>query len=268
MNVNNPGSLTGYNIGYTLPDMNSMAERVREMRKKRKLSQAQLAELVGCSQPQITKIEQGGDTSLILELATALQVDAEWLKHGVQSSGKTHQTSSDAANVAEGAEVDNAGQSMSRARRSAQVPTSDAGDTYIYLPRLVITPSESGGKLTWQLDDIGELEAFPRVQADRLSVREDSSAFVAAPDDGMAPRIVKDDSLVVDYNDKVIVDGAVYALIYGNTFAVRRIFVEPGAYTIAPDNQHDGRYRAFKLDEADLAKVSIIGRIKAMIGSI
>lgn len=267
MNVNNPGSLTGYNSSYTLPDMKTMAERVKDRRAQLKMTQNELAELVGCSQPQIAKIERGGKTSLVVELAKALQVDAEWLKRGVQSADKSRQTTGEEEKIAAG-ENTTSGLSVSPNRMVLLGGSDGRGDAYIYLPRLVIKSSESGEKLTWEIDEVTPLEAFPRAQAERLAVHEEHSAFVSAPDDSNAPRIVTGDSLVVDYGDKTIVDGKMYALIYNNTFAIRRITVEPTGYTIAPDNTQNGRFRAFSVPANEISQIEIVGQVKAVIGGV
>lgn len=246
--------------------MKTMAERVRERREILKLTQAELAELVGCSQPQITKIERGGNTTLLLELAKALQVNVDWLKYGVESSDNSQQTGEEvmATEKALGNDV------LARSTQGTIPITGLAGrgDAYIFLPRLVAKPSEIGGKLAWEIDLAGELQAFPRVQAERLHIRETTSAFITAPDNSMAPRILGGDSLVIDHADVQIADGQVYALIYGNTLTVRRLFEQPGVYTVAPDNTSDGRFRAFTINAEDIAKIEIVGRIKAVIGSI
>lgn len=59
-----------------------MKDRVRARRKKLNLSQAKLGALVGMSQVGIRKIEEGGGTAMVLELARALACRPEWLKSG------------------------------------------------------------------------------------------------------------------------------------------------------------------------------------------
>lgn len=61
---------------------NHMGARVRQRREELKLTQKQLADAVGCSQPMIKKIEAGSRTSLGRKLAQALGTTLEWLETG------------------------------------------------------------------------------------------------------------------------------------------------------------------------------------------
>lgn len=62
----------------------TLAKRVKELRKERKLNQEQLAEAAGMSQSDISKIERGDmlQTTKIAQLARALKCDAYWLATG------------------------------------------------------------------------------------------------------------------------------------------------------------------------------------------
>ncbi|MGT2495036.1 helix-turn-helix domain-containing protein [Cupriavidus basilensis] len=82
MQVNNHGSLTKNNWGYIVAPMKTLGERVRYARKEKRLTQAELAKLVGVSQPMIRKIEAGSETSKTVALAIALGVRPEWLASG------------------------------------------------------------------------------------------------------------------------------------------------------------------------------------------
>jgi transcriptional regulator with XRE-family HTH domain len=64
--------------------MGKFADRVRELRKKAKLSQHQLAKLAGLSQTTISDIERGRNEGSreVVALARALKVDAESLTNG------------------------------------------------------------------------------------------------------------------------------------------------------------------------------------------
>ncbi|AUK49434.1 XRE family transcriptional regulator [Pasteurella multocida] len=62
--------------------MQNLSVRLRKVLSEKRLSQQWLAEQVGISQQAIGKILNGGNTTKILEIATALGVDAHWLKTG------------------------------------------------------------------------------------------------------------------------------------------------------------------------------------------
>lgn len=67
-------------------DMDTFGERVRETRKKLKLTQKQLAKLSGMAQATLSDIERGKNAGSrdVVALATALKVSAEWLINGEQ----------------------------------------------------------------------------------------------------------------------------------------------------------------------------------------
>lgn len=67
--------------------MKTFGERVRETRKKLKLTQGQLAKLSGMAQATLSDIERGKNAGSrdIVALANALKVSAEWLINGEQS---------------------------------------------------------------------------------------------------------------------------------------------------------------------------------------
>jgi phage repressor protein C with HTH and peptisase S24 domain len=63
--------------------MKTLGERVKARRAELGITQKELGDLVGISQNSITKIENGGNTTFIAELASALGVDVMWLSTGV-----------------------------------------------------------------------------------------------------------------------------------------------------------------------------------------
>ena len=63
--------------------MKTFAERVRMAREHAGLTQAQLAEIVGMSQPGIQKLERsGGASKFTIQIASACGVSSEWLATG------------------------------------------------------------------------------------------------------------------------------------------------------------------------------------------
>ncbi|MFG0229463.1 helix-turn-helix domain-containing protein [Achromobacter sp. 413638] len=67
--------------------MNQMAisARIKERRKQLRLTQEQLADLANLTQAAIAKIERGGATRHIAEIAKALSVTTNWLVYGEES---------------------------------------------------------------------------------------------------------------------------------------------------------------------------------------
>jgi transcriptional regulator with XRE-family HTH domain len=68
---------------YRMGGMSTIGDRVRERRTELRMSQYELADLVGVTQPTIVDLERGRSksTRFILELADALGLMPRWLKH-------------------------------------------------------------------------------------------------------------------------------------------------------------------------------------------
>lgn len=68
----------------------TLATRVKEQRKRLKMTQVALAELTGVSQQAINRIESGviSRPRYLLEISAALQCDPNWLLHGQSSEDK------------------------------------------------------------------------------------------------------------------------------------------------------------------------------------
>ncbi len=68
----------------TLPNITTLAGRLRYARKAAKMTQTQLADAIGVSQGIVSQIETGTNkqTVYIAQLATACGVDAGWLATG------------------------------------------------------------------------------------------------------------------------------------------------------------------------------------------
>lgn len=66
----------------------NMSDRIKQKRLELGLSQDQLAEKAKISQPAIKKIEGGGNTKFVVEIAEALGVSPTWLKTGEEQNTK------------------------------------------------------------------------------------------------------------------------------------------------------------------------------------
>ena len=78
----------GSNSVETIPDLPTLADRIRWMRKKCGLSQEALAKASGLTQQSLAALEQGKAkaTSRLVQLANAIGVDPMWLAEGVDAN--------------------------------------------------------------------------------------------------------------------------------------------------------------------------------------
>jgi phage repressor protein C with HTH and peptisase S24 domain len=261
IDVNNNRTLTGYNQGYTLPFMENMGDRVRLRRNELKLSQAKLAEIVGCSQPTIRKIEGGGNTVLVLELAKALQVTPEWLKSGSLPLDKDEQSSEST--------VSESGRPAVSFHPFAGDAEAQFGDDYIFLPRLSVRLSADGGTLVYEIDEKSPRQAFRKAWASRLEVREESAATMIAEDQSMETRIQRGDLLIINHKERDITSGKVYAIAFANELYIRRLFKRPGGgVRIVADNPDKTRFPDWDVGLDQIENLEIIAHVVAQAGAV
>lgn len=90
--VNSNYYLPDHSESYTLPimDNSNIGARVKAARKARGLSQSDLAKAIGITQPTLSNLEGGRNTSSvkILDMARALQVSPLWLQDGIGEMGE------------------------------------------------------------------------------------------------------------------------------------------------------------------------------------
>lgn len=231
--------------------MSTFSERVRLRRLELGLTQGEVAKRAGVKQPTIALFESGRNksTNAVVALAEALQCNALWLEQG-----KGPMTGSPAS---------------LRPLQSRENETELDPDIYIFIPSLDIKPSSGTGNIVWEVDYKGPQQAFRREWAVRVGIDPKCTATIVADGNGMEPRVLDGDSLVVDYCQTHVSEGKVYALAIEGEVFVKRIHKEiGGAFRISSDNPDKSKYPD-KFIPAELTdQVQIIGRVIAISGGI
>ncbi|WP_246038608.1 S24 family peptidase [Chitiniphilus eburneus] len=142
-----------------------------------------------------------------------------------------------------------------------------AEEQYVFIPRLDVRASCGDGKLMWEIDLMGQRNAFRKAWADRLEISPEHSATLVAEGDSMEPRICDGDSLVVDYRKSDIRDGKVYALIWQGEFYIKRLLKEAGGGVVL-HSDNEAKYPARRIPAEHLDELQIIGRIVAVSGGM
>ena len=100
------------------------------------------------------------------------------------------------------------------------------------------------------------------IRADQL--QPNKLGYVEATDETMAPTVAKGDRCIVDTSQTKVVDGRTFAIYYDGTTRLRRLFGVPGGgVRIETDNP---RHQPINLSAADMAHVTILGRVCYRIG--
>ena len=224
----------------------TLAERLKEARTLRGLTQKALGDLVGVSQAAIQKIETGkaNQTTKLVELANALKVKPEWLSSG------------------EGA--------MLLTGQDEAIPPSDQWSTVEPWDNSTPLPDDevevpflkdielACGDGTLPCDDYnGYKLRFSKSTLRRVNAQRESVLCFPAHGNSMEPVIPEGTTVAININDKKIVDGKVYAISQDGWNRLKILYrVGPNRLSIRSFNHAE-----HPDEEADLDSVQIIGRM-------
>lgn len=231
----------------------TLAERLKEARLSRGLTQKGLADLVGISQAAIQKIEGGKahQTTKILEIAKALGVSPEWL-----NSGNTP------------AKINRGDQSIPPESEWGTIEVWDSNtplsDDEVEVPFLKDIEFACGDGRIHSEDHNGFKLRFSKATLRRIGANSDGSGVLCFPatGDSMEPVIPDGTTVAVDTNNKRVVDGKLYAIgqADGGNSQLKRIkllYRKPGGKLIIRSYNS----AAYPDEEADIDDVEIIGRL-------
>lgn len=216
--------------------MSTLAQRLKLARTQAGLSQTKLGEKIGVSQNTIQKIESGGETKYINQLAKALNVNSDWLQFGV---GEKENKQTDDVEMIES--------------------DKDYSDTHISIDLYDIKLSAGNGKpvIEWTPRKSDEPLLFREAwfRAKRLSPQNCKAMYVRGH--SMTPVLENWDTVIVDIADTEIVDGEIYALIYNNNFYIKQVVRTGKGIDLLSYNPE---YPPITVSTEDLSDLQIIGR--------
>ncbi|EJQ6148269.1 helix-turn-helix transcriptional regulator [Escherichia albertii] len=228
--------------------MKTFAERLNAAMASAGLSQAQLADMVGVSQPAIQKMTSGKTTGSrkMVELARALKVRPEWLSSGV---GRMR------AN--EGEEPSNFRKSSLKAVEWESIQGKD--DEFVTLPLLNISLSAGDGSC--ELEESSEFSlVFRRYYLRKMGVSENSARLVRVVGQSMEPTLHDGDVVGVNTQDTTIRDGKTYAICQSDLLRVKTLIATPTSVIIRSINREEYPDEVMDRDEFH-ETVRIIGRV-------
>ncbi len=226
--------------------MSTLGERLKLARENKSLSQQEVANRAGMSQPTYYKIESGKTkrTTYIHELAQVLGVTPKWL------------TTGEGEMLSAQAQVD---------ELVASLPNGISHDEI-----------EPWRKQVWvHFYDVsfccGDGAGYPEFEALKKTLPFDESFFryrhlnpkhfkmIYAKGDSMAPYIQEADAVGIDVSDIEPREGEVYALFWDGDLLIKRIYKEGGGVLrLASDNKN---YRDKIVDDSNGKSLIIIGRV-------
>lgn len=226
--------------------MKTFAERLNAAMNMASLSQAQLAERVGISQPAVQKMASGKTTGSrkMVEIARALNVRPEWLSAGIGAM----KVSDDAL------PPENEWGTVDAWDKNTPLPADE-----VEVPFLKDIEFACGNGRVQEEDHNGFKLRFSKATLRRVGANTDGTGVLCFPAVGnsMEPLIPDGATVAINCNDKRIVDGKVYAV---NQDGWKRLKM---LYRVGPDKVSLRSYNSQEHPDEEhlLSEIEIIGRM-------
>lgn len=220
--------------------MSTLAERVKLARDRLNLSQQDVADATGMSQPSYYKIEKGHTkrTTYINELAKVFEVNVDWLANG---SGEML---SGAANKVE--EAKHAGneitsdpeKELARILEAGSVSTDDSDDEMVSIPIYDLYFCCGDGNGSCEFENIKGYRKLPPSFFKDRNIRPEDFKLICAINDSNHPYIKDGDEVGIVITDREIKDGEYYAILLDGDRMIKQIFREAGgSYRLSSFNK-------------------------------
>lgn len=223
--------------------MKTFAERLNAAMSMASLSQAQLAERVGISQPAVQKMASGKTTGSrkMVEIARALNVRPEWLSAGIGAM----KVSDDAL------PPENEWGTVDSWDKNTPLPTDE-----VEVPFLKDIEFACGNGRIQDEDHNGFKLRFSKATLRRVGANSDGSGVLCFPasGDSMEPVIPSGATVAVDTCNKKIIDGELYAINQGDLKRIKQLYRKPGGKLLIRSINRD-----YEDEEAIESDVEIIG---------
>lgn len=219
----------------------TLAQRLKQARTKKGITQSGLAELVGLSQAAIQKIETGkaATSTKLIEIAKELNVEPEWLSSGTGDNPTPHISSSVKIELAD--DVSN----IERYRVD------------------ILDIEASAGKGVMVLDDF--IETITSIE---YSVEEAKRLFGGRPAETVKMITVKGDSMSETFEprDQIFVDttidhfdgDGIYVFVLDNQLYIKRLQMQYKKLAVISDNP---RYETWYLEENSMDGMFIQAKV-------
>ncbi|WP_230946718.1 XRE family transcriptional regulator [Burkholderia cepacia] len=239
--------------------MRSLAQRLRDTREEKSMSQAQLAARAGVSQTTIANVESGRNqgSKHLLSIARALGVNAAWLESEsgpkevsaatVQQPG-IHKLPEDQGNVLVWEHPDD-------------LPPDDHR---VWLDRYDYRFSAGTGLIQWEVRQKKELP-FDTGFFKALGVKPQDCKLVQVHGRSMEPYLFNRDLMMICTTKTHIRDGHIYAVYFEDEPLVKQVFKEPdGALRL---HSYNPEFPDRLVGGDQLARLQIAGEVMYRSGS-
>lgn len=198
--------------------MSDLGTRLRETRKSKGLSQADVAKAVGMSQPSYNALERGvaSKSIYLTEIAKVLQVDSYWLLTGKSATV----VDAEVASILEGSP-------------NVGVMSNDNNEERIWIDLVNIRFSCGNGEsIEFHFDDVIAKRDFSPSFFKKHGVKPENVKLAIAKGDSQEPYICNEDEFAIDISDTEIKDGEFYAVYFEGEAMLKQILKEEGGKLI------------------------------------
>ena len=220
--------------------MSTLAERVKLARDRLNLSQQDVADATGMSQPSYYKIERGHTkrTTYINELAKVFEVNVDWLANG---SGEMLSGASNKTEEVKGTgkkAVTNSEMELARILEAGSVSTDDSDDEMVSIPIYDLYFCCGDGNGSCEFENIKGYRKLPPSFFKDRNIRPEDFKLICAINDSNYPYIKDGDEVGIVITDREIKDGEYYAILLDGDRMIKQIFREAGgSYRLSSFNK-------------------------------
>lgn len=210
--------------------MSTLAERVKLARDRLNLSQQDVADATGMSQPSYYKIEKGRTkrTTYINELAKVLEVNVDWLANG----------SGEMLSVAGNEAVADPEKELARILEAGSVSVDDSDDDMVSIPIYDLYFCCGDGNGSCEFEDIKGYRKLPSSFFRERNIKQEDFKLICAINDSNHPYIKDGDEVGIVITDREIKDGEYYAILLDGDRMIKQIFREAGgSYRLSSFNK-------------------------------
>ena len=226
--------------------MKTLGERIKEERKKRRWSQADLGVKVGVSQAAISEIERDVPKSsgLVIPIAKAFKVDVSYLTDGKENISKQIADNSDIIIIG--------------GDRHGQV--ADPKE-YVMIPRYDVRGSCGEGI---DVNEVNIIDGMPMpvawLRAQNLPEAH-LLAVIQASGDSMQPTISDGQTLIVNTVDVEPKSTKIYLICIDGKLFIKRLIYTPTGWIMRSDNPNRSNYPDFVIEEGNFSSIDIQCRV-------
>lgn len=226
----------------------SVGIRVREARKKAGLTQKELADKIGVTQPTLSELERGESASSthLISIAKECGVAAEWLQTG--SVNKIESEVSDIKASYTLGEID---------PWDSKTPLSD---DEVELPFYKEVELKAGTGSVVSKESTGFKLRFAKSTLRRNNIQPEMAACVVVSGDSMQPVLPDQATVGIDTGNTKIKDGDMYALDHGGLLRVKILHRLPnGGIRLRSFNRDEYPDEDFNAEDAK--NIRVLGRV-------